>query len=160
MKKAPTTVFDRILASTPMGRTAAFVTSESRDNFVSTKKITQRHSDNPFKMRQATIGEARCHSFENLTGREFGLFRVVGIFDYENFQKGKKTPFLWVCRCVCGRYETRSARAVRNRLNDQDRCDECRQTETLRARERNKALGIIGVVTVEGFVDKIQRGGS
>jgi len=59
--------------------------------------------------------------FDNLTGRKFGRFTVIGLIG------GLSTPrFYWVVRCACGNYETRRPKAIKNPKNNLDRCADCR----------------------------------
>lgn len=149
-------IYDRIAASRPADRNAAAVTAESRDNFTSIKQILRRHSDQRLKTRPPNQAERGSSSFEDLSGRLFGRFRVVGIFDGEGAPRGKQATMMWVCRCACGRYQTRTARAVRNPKNTGDCCDECQQLRYLRDTERKKALGLIEGVTVERAVIRLK----
>lgn len=64
---------------------------------------------------------------ENLIGRTFGRFTVAGL----SVEKRRDGCALWVCRCVCGRYELRKSKAVRNSRNSGDACWECRRTQHL-----------------------------
>lgn len=102
------------------------------------------------------VGEIGNPEFQDLTGREFGRLRVIGIFD--SIGSPKKNAGLWVCRCVCGRFETRKAKAVRNPRNAEDRCQECHQVKYLQDIERKKAIGKIKPVSVEEAVAKIKSG--
>jgi hypothetical protein len=61
----------------------------------------------------------------DLSGRRFGKFRVIGLSD---------KPGRWVVQCQCGKYELRSAKAIKNPSNNQDACLHCRH-ETFLAKE-------------------------
>jgi hypothetical protein len=56
---------------------------------------------------------------EDLTGRLVGSLTVMGY--------AKHYPRSWVVRCGCGRYTTRTSRALRNPANAEDTCDACRK---------------------------------
>jgi len=62
----------------------------------------------------------------NLVGLKFGRFTVMGL-PREKVMLSRKTS-AWVVRCACGRFEHRSAKAIRNPANFGDRCFECRKT--------------------------------
>lgn len=59
----------------------------------------------------------------DLTGIEFGRFKVVGLFK----PKTKKKKAKWLVRCCCGMYETRYAKSIKNPDNSGDRCVKCRK---------------------------------
>lgn len=59
----------------------------------------------------------------DLTGVSFGRFRVIG------FARDRRSK--WVVRCVCGIYEMRTTKAIRNPLNSTDRCRSCRHVDYL-----------------------------
>lgn len=147
--------FSRIAASAPLNRTAASVTSESRDCYVSKAKMGSAHFGEPPRMREPTSLEKINVQWTDLRGRKFGHFTVLGIFVPR--QPGKLAVQLWVVRCVCGDYETRRSKAILNPENNRDRCGHCRQTEYLRNLESKKAHGIIPKVTVEEFVADVLR---
>ena len=74
----------------------------------------------------------------DLTGRTVGSLTVVGI---AGGVRRKDSMRSWVCRCVCGRYQTRHARAINNPRNANDCCDHCRHVQYLRRRATYLALG-------------------
>ena len=61
----------------------------------------------------------------NLVGVKFGRFTVMGL-PREKVMLSRKTA-AWIVRCACGRFEHRSAKAIRNPANFGDRCYECRK---------------------------------
>ena len=65
--------------------------------------------------------------FTNLVGCKRGRLTVVGIF--KNRPKGERVK--WVVRCVCGDYETRSSKALKNDNNNDDMCSICRKRARL-----------------------------
>lgn len=54
----------------------------------------------------------------DLTGVEYGELTVQGLW-----ANGKGR---WVVQCHCGRYEVRTAKAIKNPKNNKDSCDECK----------------------------------
>ena len=85
-------------------------------NYEPNKKIVQQHWSAPPKIVPAP------RNFEDLTGRKFGRFTVIGYLPSTNTSKGS----LWLVRCVCGDYESRRTRSVRNPKNNNDCCENCR----------------------------------
>jgi hypothetical protein len=100
-------------------KTSATVLYAKGVHFTSKKKITERHWE-----VQPPVVPFRGWSYHDLTGKRFGRFLVIGVFDgAKNYRK--KT--LWVVKCACGRYETRSRRALLNPKNKGDRCNICKE---------------------------------
>ena len=106
----------------PINSTAARVVAKG-EHFDTKKKITQRLSVVPMPTRPFPRS-----GHENLTALKVGRFTVLGLHAQEKH--------LWVVRCVCGNYETRNARAIKNKKNDKDCCQICRQKLFLRKRDR------------------------
>lgn len=79
----------------------------------------------PVAMRKMFEGKCPEHHGVNLTGTRFGRFTVIGMARLWK----KKDRALWVARCACGMYETRSARAVKNARNVDDCCEQCRKVK-------------------------------
>ena len=69
-----------------------------------------------------------------MIGLRFGRFTVIGCLDIWKHSRAK-----WIVRCDCGHYEIRSAKAIRNPVNAEDRCYECRHF--LHSRQRYERLG-------------------
>ena len=96
-------------------------------NYVSTKKITQAHSDAPFICKPTPLG------VKDLTRVRRGRLTVWGYLG-PGTHKGHGT--LWLVRCDCGQYETRRAHSFQERrLNIPDGCQQCAQLAFLRRRE-------------------------
>lgn len=55
----------------------------------------------------------------DLTGTRFGRMAVEGLSKIHS-------PARWICRCSCGIYEIRTAKAVKNPNNGSDCCHQCR----------------------------------
>lgn len=123
-------IFDRIFASAPLNRTAATVTSEG-ERYTPAKKVTQNHWTAPPRIARTLPSPGP--SFTNLTGTRFGRFVVLGLWEPDR-PRGKNALPMWVVRCACGDYETRTTRAIRNPANQDDRCQLCRHTAFLQKR--------------------------
>jgi hypothetical protein len=106
-----------------VNKTAALVTSKGFE-YEPAKRIVQVHSSDPLPMKPPARNEV------DLTGLTFGRFTVMGKYTVKSKQA------MWVVRCLCGRYETRSSKAIRNPENHADRCDECRHLRHLRERPK------------------------
>lgn len=123
----------------PVNKTAANVIKKGV-LFESNKNCVIR--SNPNKM---PIGRVP-NDVEDLTGRQHGYFKVIGIYNdpdrYKNIhvklrkaggalchlkrRKDMRQRSLWVVRCCCGNYEVRRAKAIKNRFDPiYDRCSEC-----------------------------------
>ncbi len=116
----------------PVDRTAALVTSRSKIAFDPTAHLPARyrHSDKPFPMRRVSGDLKRDPN--NITGLRSGRLVVLGLLDQRSEnrrkrkgKKGRRKMSQWVVRCDCGRYEVRSARAMRSTENKEDRCQAC-----------------------------------
>jgi hypothetical protein len=106
--------FAKILASAPVNKQAAKVLGGGEHWVPRWRPDNVLRWDAPPKMKAVPNG------VPNLVGIRFGRFTVIGLLDCENKDKAK-----WVCRCVCGTYEHRSAKAIRNPINVNDRCRHC-----------------------------------
>lgn len=117
----------RIFASNPVNATAARVLGGGVHYDGPAIPENHFHSVGP-----PTIVPPRLHprtaGFVDLTGHQFGWLTVLGFYGSKNLKK----KALWVVRCNCGNYETRTAKAVKNPANNQDACIKCRQTLYLR----------------------------
>lgn len=134
MKSAPD--FDRIVSSAPLNKQAGIVTSGG-EHWEPSKRIVNAHWEAPPKLKTLPIG------VPVLTGVRFGRFRVSGLLhDDERPNKGKKAAAMWVVKCDCGNYETRSSKAIRNQQNNEDCCQKCRHLAWMQRRERESRPGI------------------
>ncbi len=74
---------------------------------------------------------------KDLRGIKFGLLTVI-----EYYCKGKKnTGGRWLVKCVCGHYEVRTAKAIKNPNNNGDRCCNCRWLHKKRRTQYYKTTG-------------------
>ena len=127
---------ERIATRAPVDGTAARVTSKGFD-YTPDKKIAQLHWETCPKTKDVPKD---MPVDKVLTGRKFGRFTVIGLYP----KKGRANKGRWVCRCACGRYETRTRRAITNPQNTDDCCCLCRhlkhlQREDKRRKEREAA---------------------
>jgi hypothetical protein len=120
---------DRVITSDPIDRTAAMVTRKGV-SYDPAKRITQRHWDCPPQMKPVP------HGCENRIGTRFGRMEVVGYFC-----RSKKKGSIWVVRCACGKYETRTTKSIVNKNNDTDCCQICRHVLYLKRESRHAQTG-------------------
>jgi hypothetical protein len=115
---------DAVIASVPVDKTAARQMSGGV-HWDAKKKINQTHRDAPCRMIPIPAGTP------NHTGKKFGRLTVVGLIERNGHHKGP----LWQVRCVCGQYETRRGKTVKN-ASDADMCQMCAHLEQLKRKER------------------------
>lgn len=130
--------FDRILTSVPIDKTAARQLSKG-EHWEPDVKITQRHWDTPPKLRKKYKGS---HS---LIGVRSGRLTVVGYFGRKQSPNGKTKGAqsqLWLVKCDCGDFETRTGKALKKKKSGQDRCENCQYFERMKRREYFLANGI------------------
>jgi len=97
-----------------VSRDAALATSGGA-HYVNPVKLTAPHWENQPPVRKPAL---KGPNILDLTGIQFGRFTVIGM----SVDAVKR----WVCRCTCGDFEVRTARAIRNPQNFGDRCHKCR----------------------------------
>lgn len=126
-----TTNWDAVIASAPLNKDAAVARDGKGTHWTPEMKLSRgkvRHfapiPTKPLKM---------MYMATNLTGLRVGKLTVVGLADFP--ERNKKRPAAWVVRCVCGYYETRTAKALRNPafVATNHECDECRYLTELKA---------------------------
>lgn len=106
--------FDRT-ARVPVDKTAALVASKG------TRVEFQGKFTRPLLEKCPRVWsnvKQRCVT-DDLTGRRFGRMTVIGL--------SKERPKLWACRCSCGLFEFRKAKAIKNPTNTWDCCEKCRK---------------------------------
>ena len=111
-----TTDFDALATSAPVNRDAAVARDGSGDNYE--PKVTQParlHWDAPPRLMPLP------KEAENLAGRKMGRLTVIGYFGSHHKDRGSR----WVVRCLCGGYEVRTSKAIRNPANKLDCCWKC-----------------------------------
>lgn len=108
-----------VAALSPVNKTAALVVSKG-EHYEMSSKIKLKEYVGPPRM-VAKEDYPKSSGFIDLTGREKGRLKVIGLMAEENGR--------WVVRCVCGTYTTRSARSIksieRNPNAAYDACAEC-----------------------------------
>jgi hypothetical protein len=139
---------DRVITSAPVDRVAAQVTSTGTHFAPKLKPAeTYIHQETPLGI--SLPPKALAH----LVGRKFGRFTVIGFIP--NKRKAPDDIALngreiaqtisgtacWLVRCLCGTYETRKSKAIRNPANRTDACRACRQWRYLRREEYKKRHG-------------------
>lgn len=114
---------DDIHARVPVNRVAVWVTGPG-EHFNPRKRVQTNDSEAPIETRPFTSVERNAEGFIDLTGRRVGRLTVLGI--------AREFTRQWVVRCDCGRYTTRTAKAIKNPGNTQDRCEHCRHLAFLK----------------------------
>lgn len=114
-----------IHARIPINKTAARVVSAGEQYVPNKKHGSYLHSELPLPTRRIPSDAP------DLRGIRFGSFRVVGLGEQGVGRRGNAP---WVVRCDCGRYEHRTAKAIRNPRNTEDACNICRHTAFLKRR--------------------------
>ena len=113
----------KILTSFPVDSMAAKVAGNGYE-FSPNKIVLTNDSEFPLRIRLATKSEKGQKTFIDLTGKKFGRFTVLG--QARDFQKN------WVVRCSCGKYTTRTSKAIKNPANNVDSCEHCRHLAHLK----------------------------
>lgn len=106
----------------PVNKTASIVTQKGFE-YIPKKVILTLESKNPLPIMEPRKQEKMQPNFIDLKGHSFARFKVIG-----RYALGKG----WVCRCACGVYCVRSRKAILNKENTQDRCEECRHLAYLK----------------------------
>lgn len=117
----------------PIDRVAARVIGAGVKYEPATKGVPV-DSDNPLPVAKSLPAALKDNpSFSDLTGKRRGRLTVVGVSESQYSR--------WVCRCDCGRYTIRSAAAIKNANNEQDRCSHCRHLAFLKREEHYRNHG-------------------
>lgn len=106
------------------------------------------HQENPHRIRleKSKILEATKNpSYIDFTGHKHGKFTVIKFVG-----KGK-----WSCRCECGNYEVRTARAFKNHIKYKDKfdIDMCYSCQDLK-RLRNKSSALSQGYDYKNYMEK------
>lgn len=123
---------DDIYARVPVDRVAARVVAPGQE-YVPDKKVVNHDSDLPLSIRPFNKAEVKAQGFIDLRAHRFGRFIVLGI---SAEHQGR-----WVVRCACGRYSTRTTKAIKNPRNSEDRCEHCRHLAFLKREEYYRRHG-------------------
>ena len=136
-KSSPKDRIERVLSSVPANATASRVMSGGVHYDPEVKEANHTwHSYAPPPLK--AINREPIQSREiarQLIGRKFGSLTVIDLADID---KGGGTA-KWAVRCVCGYYEVRNARAIRNPANRDDACQRC--VHERKAKYRYETLG-------------------
>ena len=116
---------------TPINKIAALVTGKGFE-YKSNKKVQTIESNNPLPIRPLEPQELSNKNITNCTGIRVGRLTVIGRY---LAAKG------WVCRCDCGAYCVRNQRAILNKNNTQERCEECRHLAFLKKDDKHRRTG-------------------
>lgn len=106
---------DFVLTDRPVNGTAARMLSKGV-HYEPQKEASRFHSEFPI----STVPVPKQPGFIDLTGVTFGRMKVVGYVG--RFMNGNRG--MWLVRCACGRYETRSSHAIKNPQRE-DSCTYC-----------------------------------
>lgn len=115
---------------TPVNKVAARVTAPARP-WVPTKRVLTQDSVLPIPY-SVIPAESPIRA-----GLKRGYLTVLGRADGLATQKG--APY--VCRCLCGHYTVRRAKALRNTANDKDACAICLHKQFLARRREFLTFG-------------------
>lgn len=116
---------------TPINKQAAISMSKGFD-YISNKNKAHLEGRNPLPIMDIPKKEKNQTKFNDLTGFKFARFTVIG-----RYKLGKG----WVVRCNCGVYTVRSVKAINNKENIQDRCEECRHLAFIKREEVRRRTG-------------------
>lgn len=122
----------RIIASTPVDNTARQVTSEGVHYSPRIKNCRQFWEYQP-KVKAHPRAELE------LAGIKFARFTVIGLTVEPRRRSNEKC--IWVCKCVCGRFEKRTAKAIKNPKNTDDMCTHCQHLDQMKRNSFYKRYG-------------------
>lgn len=122
-------VFDRIGASYPVNKQAALSSSKGFD-YTPSKIVTNAEWDFPPNLKPTLSNQF------DLAGIRKGRLVVIGVLEIKKTSKHNRAT--WVCRCDCSRYVARTAKAINNPENKEDRCSLCKHTAFLQGRHNIK----------------------
>lgn len=120
-------LYSRVATANPIDRTASTVMSPGT-HYEPT--VDRTFSEMP-PILPFNVGLKANPEFEDLTGRKLGYMQVMG---YGGKPVNRAKGSLWVCRCVCGRFEMRSTRAIKAQRAGQSPncCEICNNTMRIR----------------------------
>jgi hypothetical protein len=121
------TAWDKVISSSPLNKDAAI----ARDGG-GTSWTPERALESSFVRSHAPMPmKAPDHTWRiNLTGTKVGKLTVLGVADFP----ARKSGAAWVVRCVCGYYETRKAKTLRDPVYaERAACSECEYVAELKA---------------------------
>lgn len=130
------TVNNDLYYRVPVNKMAAITIAKNNTPLLD-KKIICVHTDGVLP----TIKPQDFNQYQQLKkviGKKFGYFRVIGLAPKEISSSNK---CMFVVRCDCGCYETRSSKSINNPKNQNDRCGKCRYILELRRMEEYRNTG-------------------
>lgn len=116
----------------PVNRNAARVIKDGV-NYSLSHKANVLYQRTPLPTQKPSKEQLNHSNFFDLTGERRGRLTVLGQL--------LGNARWWVCRCDCGNYTLRRAKAVKNKNNEQDRCDECRHLAYMKREEHFRRTG-------------------
>jgi hypothetical protein len=122
----------------PINKSAAEVVSRSNEKGFDFKRSSYISSMNPLP----TIPVRR--GIEDLRGMKKGRLTVIGLYPTKSAKKKNR----WVVKCTCGRYTTKSSKAL-NKVQKQHyepalyMCHECSEKDHIMRRNNDDKLGIM-----------------
>lgn len=120
-------IFDRLSTSSPINRSAGVAVGSRGVHYEPKLNNARVTLDAPPRMRPPPPNAP------DLVGLQFGRLRIVGLSAELNGR--------WVVRCVCGKYEFRSARAARGEHAELDACSYCQHLDKLKHQDRIRQFG-------------------
>lgn len=119
---------EQITGRAPVDKKAAMVMARG-EHYNPQIKIQQAHWSAPPPTIPVLKGQ-------DLTGKRVGRLTVVG-----KHSSNKSKGAIWLVRCDCGDYETRSSKSINNPENHGDRCVYCRNLTYLKAKDILRRTG-------------------
>lgn len=124
--------FDRLASSAPLNADAAKAVSMRGEADLSLRLEDQfQHWECPQKTWPVPLGQ------QDYTGLKMGRLTVIGYYG-AHWKKGYS---LWLVRCVCGRYELRKGRNIRQpKPSTVHECRRCNKMAQLRRQTKRDAI--------------------
>lgn len=116
--------WDAVLASAPLNATAGKVVSGGI-HYEPEFKVLQLEWDAPPPMVRPGKTHRNNPAFTDFTGKSWGRLTALGMLAADSGHAA-----IWVCRCACGRYVGRRAKAAKKGAPE-DRCQSCQHTAKL-----------------------------
>lgn len=123
----------------PVDRVATRVIGRGEQPPAIRPQSTRAHSDVPFPFHTPDSRQLNDPMFTDLTGRKFGRLTVLGIAELRTKGTAGKRGINWVVRCVCGNYEMRKSKYIKQCLNGNEsaleaKCEWCDLNDRMRKR--------------------------
>lgn len=104
--------------------------------------------DAPPPMASLKHGKPKDMPAEDMSGRKFGRLTVVWHFGRKKKVGLGAASQLWTCRCLCGRYTIRTAKAIKA-ANPDNMCGICNHLEQIKRSELAARIGFDLVNKIE-----------